>query len=76
MNYRNVEPHAWLLYLQGVADVMNHTAEASLKWRTPLEALTGQTTNISILLCYLFWDIVYITRYSIEQMHTKKSNKI
>ena len=64
MNYRNVDPEAWLLCLQWVADVMNHTAEKSLGWRPPLEVLTGQTVDISIIICgFLFWDVVYVHRY-------------
>jgi hypothetical protein len=46
---------------------MNHTAEKSLQWRPPLEVLTGQTVDISILLCFLFWDVVYVTRYDDTQ---------
>ena len=64
MNHRNVAPNAWLLCLQWIADVMNHTAEKSLGWRTPLQVLTGQTTDISILLVFLFWDVVYVPRYT------------
>ena len=41
MNWRNVIPGAWLLCMQWVADAMNHTSEKSLKWRPPLEVLTG-----------------------------------
>ena len=63
MNWRNVDAHGWLLCLMWVADVMNHTAERSLGWRPPLEVLTGQTVDISILLCFMFWDVVYFTRY-------------
>ena len=63
MNWRNVDANAWLLCTQWVADVMNHTAEKSLGWRPPLQVLTGQTIDISILLCFLFWDVVYCTRY-------------
>ena len=63
MNLRNVPPEAWLLCAHWIADVMNHTSEKSLNWRTPLEVLTGQTTDISILLCFLFWDVVYVPRY-------------
>ena len=63
MNWRNVMPGAWLLCMQWVADVMNHTSEKSLKWRPPLEVLTGQTIDISILLCFLFWDVCYVSRY-------------
>ena len=63
MNSRNVDPAAWLLCTEWVADVMNHTAEKSLGWRPPLQVLTGQTVDISIMLVFLFWDIVYVPRY-------------
>ena len=63
MNTRNVQPNAWLLCACYVAFIMNHTAEKSLGWRTPMEVLTGQRSDISILLLFLFWDIVYIKRY-------------
>ena len=80
MNYRNVDPSAWLLCAQWVADVMNHTAEKSLDWRPPLEVLTGQTIDISIILCFLFWDVVYVTRYHDQEYHgqvgSKKSSEI
>ena len=80
MNYRNVDPEAWLLCLQWVADVMNHTAERSLGWRPPLEVLTGQTIDISIMLIFMFWDVVYVARYKDKeysgQLGTKKSNEI
>ena len=63
MNHRNVDSGAWLLCLEWVADVMNLTAEKSLGWRVPLEVLTGQTQDISILLVFGFWDVVYVPRY-------------
>ena len=67
MNYRAVPPEAWLLCLKWICAVMNMTAEKSLGWRTPLEVLTGQTTDISIALCFLFWDVVYVSRYKDSQ---------
>lgn len=67
MNWRNVPGYAWLLCAEWVADVMNHTSEVSLKGRPPLEVLTGQTVDISILLCFLFWDVVYVSRYNDSQ---------
>ena len=80
MNYRNVDPSAWLLCLEWVADVMNHTAERSLGWRPPLEVLTGETLDISILLVFLFWDVVYVARYKDKeysgQPGSKKSSEI
>jgi hypothetical protein len=53
-NWRNVQPNAWLLCTEWCADVMNMTVEKSIGWRTPLEVLTGETTDISIALCFLF----------------------
>jgi hypothetical protein len=69
MNWRNVQANAWLLCIEWCADVMNMTAEKSLGWRTPLEVLTGQTTDISIALCFLFWDVVYVKRYEDKDYH-------
>ena len=80
MNHRNVAPNAWLLCLQWCADVMNHISEKSLGWRTPLQVLTGQTTDISILLVFLFWDVVYVPRYKDKDysgnLGTDKSSEI
>ena len=59
---------------------MNHTAERSLGWRPPLQVLTGQKVDISIILCFLFWDIVYVTRYKDKsysrQVSSSKSDEI
>jgi len=80
MNLRNVHPSLWLLCLQWVADVMNMTAEKSLGWRTPLEVLTGQTTDISIMLVFVFNDVVYVPRYKEKnyqnQVGSEKSSEI
>ena len=63
VNHCNVPANAWLLCMKWVADVMNHTAEWSLGWRPPLQVLTRQKVDISIFMCFLFWDVVYVTRY-------------
>lgn len=63
MNTRNVPPEAWLLCMTWIADVMNHTSEKSLNWKPPLQVLTGETIDISIILTFLFWDVVYVQRY-------------
>ena len=80
MNHRNVPGYAWLLCLSWVADVMNHTAEKSLGWRPPLQVLTGQTIDISILLIFMFWDVVYCSRYEDKQykgqIGSQKSSEI
>lgn len=67
MNFRNVPENAWFLCTEWVADVMNHTAEKSLGWRPPLQVLTGQTVDISCMLIFLFWDVVYVTRHKDSQ---------
>jgi hypothetical protein len=80
MNWRNAQANAWLLCLEWCADVMILTAKRSLGWRTPLEVLTGQTTAISICLCFLFWDVVYVKRCKDKDYHgqvgSKKSSEI
>ena len=62
MNLRNCPPEVWLLALQCVCGVMNHTAEKSLGIRPPLQILEDLTIDISILLSFLFWDVVYVSR--------------
>ena len=46
----------------------------------PLEVLTGQPINISILLVFIFWDIVYVNQYKDKEYHkqlgSKKSSEI
>ena len=80
MNWRNVDEEAWLLCLKWVADVMNHMSEKSLGDYPPLQRLLGSTIDISILLCFLFWDIVYVARYKDHQykgqIGSKKSSEI
>ena len=62
MGYKGVPPDCWLLCLEYVADVMNLTAVESLHWRTPLECLTGQKPDTSILMLFTFYDEVYYSR--------------
>jgi hypothetical protein len=80
MNWQNVQANVWLLCTEWCADVMNVTTEKSIGWRTPLEVLTGETTDISIALCFLFWDVVYVKRYKNKhyqgQIGSDESSKI
>jgi len=48
---------------------MNHTAKKSLSNRPPLQVLEGATIEISILLYFLFWDIVYVSRMDDKEYH-------
>jgi hypothetical protein len=63
MGYKGVPADCWLLALEYVADVMNLTAVESLHWRTPLECLTGQTPDVSIVLLFTFYDEIYYPRH-------------
>jgi len=62
MNLVGAPADTWLLALEHVCMVMNCTATESLKWRTPLEKLTGITPDISAILCYHFYEPVYYKR--------------
>ena len=73
MNRCNVPGKAWFLCLEWTGDVMNPTAEESLGWRPPLEVLTGQTIDISIILCFMFWDVIYVPKYKTKEVGDKDS---
>ena len=49
----------WLLVLCYVMFVMNHIANPALNYDIPLQRLTGDTVDISILLRFPFWHKVY-----------------
>ena len=50
------DPRAWFRAACHVADVSNHTAKASLRYRTPIEARDGSTPDISALVIFKFWE--------------------
>jgi len=54
---------------------MNHTAEKSLGNRPPLQILEGCTIDISILLYFLFWDIVYVSHVDDKEHHGQIGSK-
>ena len=76
MAFLGMDPNCRLLALGYVCDVMNLTAERVLGWRPPLEVATGQTQDISILLYFMFWDVVYCARYANRQPGSQKGQEI
>jgi hypothetical protein len=48
-----------LLAIQYVCHVLNHLASSTLGWTPPLQALTGQNKDTSVLLVCAFWEPVY-----------------
>ena len=51
--------YCWLLALEYSCFLINHLASERLGWRTPTEWLLGSTPDITILLCFIFFQPVY-----------------
>ena len=62
-NTSGAPPEAMFHILKYVCFVWNRTARKLLGWRTPCEALTGQTPDVSMLLTFRFWQGCYIKNY-------------
>jgi hypothetical protein len=62
-NKSGCPPEMIMHVLEYVVFIWNRTARRILRWRTPIEALTGQTPDISMLLHFRFWQRVYISNY-------------
>eukprot|EP00984_Skeletonema_dohrnii_P014343 scaffold6007_cov89-Skeletonema_dohrnii-CCMP3373.AAC.1 len=63
LNWSDAPPEAWYAAFEYVTFIMNRTAKERLNWRTPVEALNGQTPDISMLLHFTFWEPVFIANY-------------
>ena len=59
LNFSDAPAYVWLLALEYVCFVKNHTADEKLGGRTPVEWLLGYTPDITALLCFIFWEPVY-----------------
>ena len=53
----------WFLCIMFVCFLLNNMAHPSLKWNTPMFALTGQRNDISMLLCFVWYQPVYYKVY-------------
>ena len=63
LNWSQAPPEAWFSVFEYVCFIMNRTAKESLNWRTPVEALSGHTPDISMILHFTFWEPVFIKNY-------------
>jgi len=63
LNTSDAPPEAIFFIIKYAMFIHNRTARQKLGWRTPYEALTGQTPDISMLFCFRFWQVVYIKNY-------------
>ena len=59
LNYTDAPMFTWLLVLECVCFIRNHTARERLGWRTPVEWLLGYTPDITVMLIFHFWEPVY-----------------
>ena len=66
LNSKGAPGKAWLLALQYVCEIQNHTAVKSLNWRTPVEWLLGYTPDITTFLQFEFWEPVYYAKYDAQ----------
>jgi hypothetical protein len=63
MDRTGTPPAHWLLCLMFVCFVLNNLAFESLQWKTPLFLATGQRNDISMLLCFVWYEPVYYKVY-------------
>ena len=59
LNRTGAPDGSWLLCLQWLCYILNHTATKALNWEVPITKLTGQTPDISAILQFSFWEPVY-----------------
>ena len=59
LNHSDAPMIVWLLALEYVCFIRNHTARERLGWRTPTEWLLGFTPDITVMLIFHFWEPVY-----------------
>ena len=63
LNSSGAPAAAWMLALEYICFVQNHTAVDSLGGRTPIEWLLGYTPDISVLLQFQFWEPVLYSKH-------------
>jgi hypothetical protein len=64
MNCTGAPGYTWLLCLQYEAYLYHHILVHSLDWHTPLQVLTDETTDISIMVHFTFWEEVYYSNHN------------
>ena len=59
MNRTGAPAHCWLLTIHYVCYIPNHISTASLGGQVPLKVLYGVTPDISIILLYTFYQLIF-----------------
>jgi hypothetical protein len=73
LNLSGAPDDTWLISLMYVCLLLNHLASSALEWNTPMQALIGQTPDISKFLHFSFYEPVYYHSYS--DTYPSASNK-
>ena len=76
MNLTGANDNEWLLVMKYVIYIHNRMALKSLGWKTPLEVLTGQTPDISIIYQMPYCTIVYYSKYNDSFSNKSSSEEI
>jgi hypothetical protein len=59
VNLSGASADTWLLALMYVCLFLNHLVSSAFGWKTPMQAHTGQTPDISKFLHFSFYELVY-----------------
>ena len=59
LNTTGAPPETWLLAIQHVIRTLNHLANISIDWKTPLQMLHGSKPDITSIIIYNFWEKIY-----------------
>ena len=59
LDHTNALDTLWSYATKHAVDVMNHTSNATLKWKTPIEKAFGLTPDISALVQFCFFQPIY-----------------
>ena len=62
LNRTGAPANTWLLCLSYVCTLLNHMSNESIGYKTPLQMLTGSTSDISKFLQFYFWEEVYYSK--------------
>ena len=72
MDHANVPEYLWLMATKYAIYLLNHTANSSLGWVTPIEKSFGTTPDISALTQFSFYEPVYFMDRESSFPHTSE----
>ena len=75
LNISGAPPSFWLFCMKYVLFIMNRMALKSINWRTPYEMLHGSTPDISMIMRFKFWDLVYFNTDPAQYTFPSTSNE-